>query len=123
MGTILCATRGGEESARTEEIAVKKAAASGDLLVFFYVVDVEFLAHAKYRLRSDVVHEELQEMAEFLMAVALERAQKKHVKATALIRHGQFVDELVTAAAEVGATLVILGRPAGDDEAESLAKT
>lgn len=119
MGTILCATRGGEESKRTEAAAVKKAAANGDLLVFFYVVDVEFLSHTKHAMRSDVVHEELQEMAEFLMAMAVDRAEAKHVKATALIRHGDFIEELVIAAAEVGATLVILGRP-HDDEAARL---
>lgn len=121
MGTILCATRGGEGSIHTEEAAIKKAADGGDALVFFYVVDVEFMSHAKYTLRSDVVHEELEEMAEFLMAMAVERAIKRHVKATTLIRHGNFIEELVIAAAEVGATLVMLGRPNNDDEADELA--
>lgn len=116
MGTILCATRGGEESVRTEAAAIEQAAAGGDEIVFFYVVNVEFLAHAKYTLRSDVVHEELGEMAEFLMAMAVERAHRKHVKARPLIRHGDFAEELVKAAVEVGASLVVLGRP-GDDEA------
>jgi nucleotide-binding universal stress UspA family protein len=119
MGTILCATRGGEASVLTEEAAIRLAAAGGDEIIFFYVVDVEFMAHAKYTLRSDVVHEELQEMAEFLMAMAIERAQRKHVKARALVRHGVYVEELISAAAEVGASRIVLGRPA---EEEGLAR-
>ena len=115
MGTILCATRGGEASVLTEEAAIKQAAAGGDEIVFFYVVDVEFMTHAKYTLRSDLVHEELQEMAEFLMAMAVERAQKKHVKARALVRHGDFVEELAQAVAEVDASLVVLGHPSDDE--------
>ena len=121
MGTILCATRGGEESNRTEEAAIEKAASGGDMLIFFYVVDVEFLAYAKYTLRSDVVHGELQGMAEFLLAMAVERAHKKHVKATALIRHGNFIEELVKAASEVGTTLVAMGRPDDEEAANALA--
>lgn len=123
MGSILCATRGGEESIQTEQAAIRQAAASGDVLIFFYVVDVEFLARAQYTLRSDIVHEELAEMAEFLMTMAVERAQEQGVKATSLIRHGVFLDELVIAAAEVGAEQVILGRPHDADEAERLAET
>jgi len=123
MGSILCATRGGEESIHTEEAAIEQAAAAGDVLIFFYVVDVEFLAQAQYTLRSDIVHEELQEMAELLMTLAVERAQDRGVKATSLIRHGVFLDELVIAAAEVGAEQVILGRPHDADDAERLAET
>lgn len=116
MGTILCATRGGDASIRTQEAAIKRAAAEGREIVFFYVVDVEFLANAAYALRSDVVHEELEEMAEFLMTMAVERAEKKKVAARSLIRHGNFAEELAAAAREIGAALVVLGRP-GDDEA------
>jgi hypothetical protein len=123
MSPILCATRGGEESILTEEAAIRKAAAGGDALIFFYVVDVEFMSHASYTLRSDVVHEELQEMAEFLMAMAVERAHRKHVKASSLIRHGVFIEELAAAATEVDAALVILGRPRDDEEAAHMAET
>ncbi len=123
MGPILCATRGGEDSIRTEEAAIGLAAEGGCDLIFFYVVDVEFMSRASYTLRSDVVHEELQEMAEFLMAMAVERAHKKHIKATSIIRHGAFIEALVIAAAEVGATRVILGRPRDDEDAAQLAET
>jgi nucleotide-binding universal stress UspA family protein len=121
MGTILCATRGGEASIQTQDAAIRLAASGGDDIVFFFVVDVEFMAYAQYTLRSDVVHEQLQEMAEFLMAIAVERAGKKNVSARALIRHGAFVEELVGAANEVSATLVVLGRPDDDKAAFKLA--
>jgi leucyl aminopeptidase (aminopeptidase T) len=60
-------------------------------------------------------------MAEFLLAMAVERAHKKHVKATALIQHGDFIEELVKAATEVGATLVVMGRPDDYEAADALA--
>jgi Universal stress protein family len=122
MGIILCATRGGEASILTQEAAIKQAAAEGDEIVFFFVVDVEFLAHAKFTLRSDIVHEELQEMAEFLMAIAVERAKKKHVKARALIRHGSFWEELTQAMTEVGASQVVLGQPGEDEDKATFKK-
>ncbi len=111
MGKILCSTRGGEASIRAQEAAIRRAKETGDELIFFYVTDVEFLAYANYALHSDLVASEMDHMAEFLMEVAVERAEKEGVTATYLIRHGHFAEELMKAVQEEGITLVILGQP------------
>lgn len=116
MGKILCATRGGEASVRAQDAAIKQAKETGDELIFLYIYDVEFLALAKYALRSDVVTDELDRMAEFLMTMAVERAKEQGIQARYAIRQGMFAVELAAAAQEEQATLVILGRP----EEESL---
>ena len=115
MGKILCATRGGEASIQTQDAAISKAKETGDELIFMYVYDVEFLAYAKYTLRSDVVTDELGRMAEFLMAMAIDRAKQQGLTARSVIRQGDFRTELVATAKEEQVTLVILGRP-GDEE-------
>jgi nucleotide-binding universal stress UspA family protein len=120
MGKILCATRGGEASIRTQEAAIKDAKNDNHELVFIYIFDMEFLARASYALRQDVMTEEMEKMAEFLMAMAVERAEKEQVAARFLIRQGAFVEELRSAALEEEATLVILGRPIDETSAFKL---
>jgi nucleotide-binding universal stress UspA family protein len=120
MGKILCSTRGGDASIRTQEAAIQRAKESGDELVFFYAFDMEFLAQADFVVRSDVVSGEMDKMADFLLAMAVERAEKAGIEARAVCRHGRFVEELKAAIEEEGATLVVLGRPADDRSAFQL---
>lgn len=115
MGKILCATRGGEASFRTQDAAIARAKATSEELLFIYIYDMEFLAYAKYTLRSDVVSEEMDRMADFLMTMAVERAEKEGVQARYTIRHGNFYKELVSVVKESPTSLVILGRP-GEEE-------
>jgi hypothetical protein len=117
MGKILCSTRGGDASIRTQEAAIQRAKENGDELVFFYAFDMEFLAQADFVVRSDVVSDEMDKMAHFLMAMAVERAEKEDVQARYIIRHGRFADELKAAVLEEEATLVVLGRPADERSA------
>jgi nucleotide-binding universal stress UspA family protein len=116
VGKIVCATRGGEASIRAQDAAIGKAKQTGDELIFVYIYDMNFMAFANYALRSDVVTDELDRMAEFLMTMAVERARDQGVAARYTIRQGTFADELATIAEEEQATLVVLGRP----EEESL---
>jgi nucleotide-binding universal stress UspA family protein len=125
MGKILCATRGGEASLLTQQAAIELAKQNGDELVFVYIYDVEFLSHARYVLRSDVVEDAMDNMAEFLMTMAVERAGKAGVTARYIIRHGQIDEQLIEAAIDEKATLVVLGKPADDEgrfDAERLAE-
>jgi nucleotide-binding universal stress UspA family protein len=121
MGKILCATRGGEASIRNQNAAIQRAKEGGDELFFFFVVDVEFLAHADYALRSDVVTSEMEKMAHFLMAMAVERAEKQAVKADYIIRHGHFGEELRATVKEQNVSLIILGMPGGEESAFKVA--
>jgi nucleotide-binding universal stress UspA family protein len=111
MGKILCATRGGEASYRTQDAAISLAKERDDELLFLFVVDVRFLGKTARAVRPDVVAEEMSRMGEFLLAMAQERAQKQGIAADYLLRRGEFRDELKAAAREEGVDLVVLGQP------------
>jgi hypothetical protein len=115
MGVILCATRGGEASLETQDAAISLAMQAGEELVFIYVYDVEFLTHANFALREDVVAEELRHMAEFLMTMAVDRAKAQGLSSRSVIREGEFRAELLSALEVEQPRLLILGRPCEDD--------
>ena len=117
MGKILCATRGGEASYRTQDAAIALAQERGDELLFLYVVDIKFLDKTARAVRPDVVTTEMEKMGEFLLAMAQERAQKQGVEARYVLRHGDLRPELKAAAREEAVDLVVLGQPAGKGSA------
>ena len=111
MARILCATRGGEASYRTQDAASKLAAERGAELLFLYVVDVEFLNNTARAVRPDIVEAEMARLGEFLLEMARERASKQGVIADAILRHGSLREELATAAIEHQVDSIVLGRP------------
>jgi Universal stress protein family len=113
MGKILCSTRGGDASVRTQKSAIDLALSSGDELVFFIAFDMEFLAEADFALRADVVSEEVDKMCDFLMLMAVERAAAMGKEATYLVRQGAFVEEIEKVVQKENITLAVLGRPEG----------
>ena len=113
MGKILCATRGGEASYRTQDAVIALARERGDSLVFLYVVDTNFLDYTERAVRPDVVSTEMEHMGEFLLAMARERADKQGVRAVTCIKHGKLAVALKEVAVEQKVSLVALGRPAG----------
>jgi nucleotide-binding universal stress UspA family protein len=117
MGTILCATRGGEASYRSQDAAIALAQERGDGLLFLFVVDIRFLQKAERAVRPDVVTAEMEKMGEFLLAIAQERAQKQGVEARYVLRHGDLRHELKAAASEEAVDLVVLGKSAGTGSA------
>ncbi len=110
MGIILCATRGGEESQRTQAAAIDLARELGHALIFLYVADPSFLDRIAAPLVVDV-EGELRRMGKFQLALACEQASAAGVEAKAVVRSGHLASELVAAARELGATIVVLGRP------------
>jgi nucleotide-binding universal stress UspA family protein len=122
MKKILCATRGGEASRKTQDAVIAMAKEKGATILFLYVVDVEFLKLAAGGVRPDVVGAELERMGEFLLAMACERAAAQGVEAEMCLRHGPLVEALESAAREEGADAIAFGRPAGPDSSFSLAE-
>lgn len=120
MGRILCATRGGEASYRTQDAAIALAQERGDELLFLYVVDIRFLDKTARAVRPDVVTAEMEKMGEFLLVMAQERAQKQGVMASYVLRHGSLRDELKATVRDQDATAVVLGKPAGDESVFAL---
>jgi hypothetical protein len=115
MGTILCATRGGEASYRAQDAAIALSLEQEKLLVFLYVVDTHFLDRTARAVRLDVVAEEMHRMGDFLLAMAQERAQAKGVHSEVRVRHGDLLEELKAAVRSEWAEVVVLGRPAGEE--------
>ena len=112
MGKILCATRGGEASYRTQDAVIARAKRDGSEILFLYVVDVEFLSKTARAVRLDVVQHEMERMGRFLLAMACERAAKQGVEAQTVLGDGTLADALMDAAREEDVTLIAFGRPA-----------
>ena len=110
MGKILCATRGGEASLHAQNAAIALAKERGDELAFLYIIDLKFLDKTAAPIMVDVENE-LAQLGNFLLLVAKERASEAGVKTDALCRKGNVRTEIKKAAQEIGATLVLLGRP------------
>jgi nucleotide-binding universal stress UspA family protein len=117
MGKILCPTRGGEGSYRTQDAAIAMAKQSGDELVFLYVLDLDFLNKTERAVRPDVVAEQMKHLGEFLLSMAQERAHDQGVEARYVLREGDVRAEIKAAAVEETATMVVLGQAAEDDPA------
>jgi nucleotide-binding universal stress UspA family protein len=120
MGKILCATRGGEASYRTQDAAIALAKERGDTLLFLYVVDLRFLDKTAGSGVVDV-EGELTKMGEFLLLMAQERAAGQNVAAEMICYKGEVREELKKAAREESVSLVVLGRPAGAESVFQLA--
>lgn len=112
MGKILCATRGGEASYRTQDAAIALAKERGDTLVFLYVANFDFLDKTAAPIVVNVGNE-VNKMGEFLLLMAQERAAAQGIVAQSIVRHGQLGAELARAAKELSADLIVLGRPLG----------
>lgn len=116
MGKILCATRGGEASYRTQDQAIALARQRGDSLIFLYVIDTHFLDKTAAPIVVDVGNQ-LQNMGGFLLAMAQERAEGQRVPVQCICRPGRVRDEIKAVAREEKVDLVVLGRPAGEADA------
>jgi nucleotide-binding universal stress UspA family protein len=112
MTKILCATRGGEASYRTQEAAIALARESGADLLFIYVVNIAFLGKTARAVRPDVVEAEMVKLGEFLLEMARERAAAQGVTAEVLLRHGTLPGEVKATIRQEGITTVVLGTPA-----------
>jgi nucleotide-binding universal stress UspA family protein len=110
MGKILCATRGGETSYHTQDAAIALAKSRGDTLIFLYVCDLHFLDKSAAPMVVDA-EEEVCKMGEFLLLMAKNRATDQGVDAETILYEGKLREELIKAAQEQGATLVVLGKP------------
>lgn len=111
MGKILCATRGGEASYRTQDAAIALAKERGDTLIFLYVADLHFLDKTAAPIVVDVGNE-VTKMGEFLLLMAQERAREAGVEASLITREGDVREQIKAAAVEEGVAIVVLGRPA-----------
>jgi nucleotide-binding universal stress UspA family protein len=110
---ILCPTRGGQASYPNQDFAIDLAKDKGAELLFLYVTDVRFLGRTASPLVVDV-EKEIDEMGEFMLAMAQERASKANVQADAIVRRGAFRDVLEEVIRENHVHTVVLGTSTQD---------
>lgn len=109
MTTILRPTRGGESSFPNQDRAIAIAKERDADLLLLYVSNVHFLDHVAGPVLVDV-ETELDEMGEFLLAMAQERAEKAGVRAETIVRRGEFREALEQVIQEHGEiTTLLLG--------------
>jgi nucleotide-binding universal stress UspA family protein len=116
MGLILCATRGGEASYRTQQAAIALAKESGDEIVFLYIIDLHFLDKTAAPIVVNIENE-LEQMGQFFLLMAKERATEQGVEVRTITRRGKVQEEIINAVLDEGATRVVLGRPVGKQSA------
>lgn len=109
---ILCPTRGGEGSYPNQDRAIAIARERGAEVMFLYITNVEFLGLTASPILIDIEHE-IDEMGEFMLAMAQERAEKASIKALTLVKHGQFNEVLADVIEEYQIESVVLGSSAG----------
>jgi len=108
MKRILCPTRGGEASYANQDYAISLAKERKAELLFLYVADVEFLNLISSPVVVDVV-QEIEDMGEFLLLMAQERAEKAGVKAGHIVKSGRFQEALQQAILENEVDTVVVG--------------
>jgi len=112
MGLILCATRGGEASYRTQQAAIALAKEQSDEIAFLYIIDLSFLNKTAAPIVVNIENE-LDQMGRFFLLMAKERATEQGVEVRTITRKGIVQEEIINAVLDEGATQVVLGRPAG----------
>ena len=114
MTSILYPTRGGDTTYRNQDRAAALAQERGESLLLLYVANVHFLDHAAGPVPLQLVEKELDELGEFLLALAQERAEKAGVVVESIVYHGEFQQSLIDVIKQHEVTAVFLGRPAHD---------
>lgn len=105
---ILCPTRGGQDSYPNQDRAIALAKERGVELLFLYVTNVEFLGLTAAPILVDIEHE-LDELGEFLLTMAQERADQAGVTSSSIVKHGQFREVLVDVIDEYNIRTVVMG--------------
>lgn len=106
--TLLCPTRGGEASYSNQDQAIALAKERDAHLIFLYVSNVHFLDLTAAPKVFDI-EAELDEMGDFLLAMAQERAANVGIEADAIVRRGEFRETLQDIIEEYQITTVVLG--------------
>jgi nucleotide-binding universal stress UspA family protein len=108
MTTILCPSRGGKESHPNQDFAINLAKERSADLLFLYVSNIQLISRAGPPIVVDI-EEELDEVGDFLLSMAQERAEKSGVLAKVAVRRGIFSEVLKEVIAENEIKTVILG--------------
>ena len=115
MGGIVCAIRGGPGSETTVDAGIALAKRTDLLVYFLYVVNLDFLKHTN-RSRVHAITDEMDDLGDFFVSAAKEKAETQGVSAESVIRHGNVRQSIVELCHELNADYLILGSPAEETE-------
>ena len=110
MGPIVCATRGGQASRRTQERAIALAKERTADLVFLCVVDPEFVGPVSGEL-AIILEDELRRLARCLLAIARARAEDQGIATTNVVLTGAVHQTIEDYLRQVGASALVIGAP------------
>ena len=110
MGPIVCATRGGKASRRTQEQAIALAHERGDRLIFLFIADTTFTRPNNQAL-AQALTDELERLGSRLLCIAQARAHQQGIEADMVVRHGPVREAIENFLREVQASTLILGAP------------
>jgi nucleotide-binding universal stress UspA family protein len=113
MGPIVCATRGGESSRRTQEQAVALAKERDAELVFLAVFDPCCAGDVGEPL-AEAVEKEQRWLGRALLGTAQVRARRRGVEPTAVVLCGPVLETIESYLLQVDASALILGEPKVD---------
>ena len=110
MPTILSPTRGGESSVLNQDRAIALAKERNSELIFLYVSDVQFENELPQETLANVAAE-LEDLGQFILTMAKERAAQEELKAETLVLSGNFRQVLDKVIKENNVDTLILGSP------------
>lgn len=110
MRPIVCATRGGKASRRTQEQAIALARERGAPLIFIFVADSNLDRPMDEALNAALA-DELERLGKRLLCIAQARAQEQGISADIVVRHGAVRQAIGDFLREVNASTLILGMP------------
>jgi nucleotide-binding universal stress UspA family protein len=107
---IVCATRGGEASRRTQERAIALAKEQKSGLIFLYIADPSFAGPVSEALAAALT-DELTWLGKSLLWIAQARAQRQGLEAQTVVRHGAVWPTLEDYLRQVNASTLVIGSP------------
>jgi nucleotide-binding universal stress UspA family protein len=109
MGPIVCATRGGEASYRTQERAIALAKERNAKLTFLCIVDASFAGPLNERLAA-ALDDELRRLGRSLLHIAEARAQEQGVSAQTVCMSGSIRENIQAYLQRVNASVLVIGQ-------------
>jgi len=113
VGPIVCATRGGESSRRTQEWAVALSKERAAELVFLAVFDPCSVGEPGEPL-SEAIEKEQRWLGRALLGTAQVRARRQGVEASAVVLCGPILETIERYLRRVNASVLVLGEPKVD---------
>ncbi|RMF27767.1 MAG: universal stress protein [Chloroflexi bacterium] len=110
MGPIVCATRGGEASRRTQERAIALAKERNAELIFLCVVDPGFAGPQSDAVAA-ALEDELKRLGRSLLNIAQARAREQGIPAKVICLSGPVWEEIEAYLRRAGAATLVIGAP------------